>query len=1252
MMNHIKKLLFLLSIVIVCPLMATAASYSLVSGANCGSGSTCPVCTGGSWSRAGANFTCSGSISFAGGDTVASSVAATITANSSIALNNNTIGSAAQNISLISSTNTITTTGNSSVFGSITANSAVLSLTGGSVSGSVASSCCTITTNGTVIGGAITATNGTISITGGSVGGAVTSGCCTITANSTVISGSISASGAITLTNSAIGSSTSPVNVTSSNGSITLNSSTNAYGTLTAPSWSTVNVNSGSTVSGTCIPNSTPANACNSSPVLLGSWRMDELSWDGTAAEVKDSSGSGNHGKASVAVVGNSTPSTTSGNPAYTVGSKSTCRYAAFDGTGSPTRVYNYVELSGFPTLPNGFTFAAWIRSSNASAQHQRILVRDDAQNGWGLSLADGTSQPKLRFFARNITNNGAVTGQGSDPSCGVFCVDTNAVLTSNAWYYVASVIDTSAKTVTLYVYNASGVLQAKATGAYSGTWTDGTGTAAIGGETSASGEGTQTSWHFLGNIDEVNIYSGALSQTSIESLLTTVRTCPAPDHYELDMSATSLTCLGSNVTVRVCADSVSPCTNIDYTINSNVTLAASAGSLNATTLTLASGIGTTKLLFPAATDSTLASVTLSGEATAAINARKCCVGGSCTVANSCTTTFKTAGFIFPNTTTGTTNNIANATSGIDGTAYLRALQTNATTGACTARFSSPQTVKMAFKCVNPTSCITGEILKLNNTSVPSNSNIASPIVYGDVSLSFDANGSAPIPINYSDAGQIQLFASLALPPAAGEPAYTLTGSSNLFVVKPYDIQITSVQTSSGGSNPKTTNAGAGFVASGAAFKVSAQAYSYYTAATLVPHVTPNFGLESSPENVGLQISALINPGTGNTGALANAGAFTKSGTTFNNSTLNWNEVGTIALKASIGDGDYLGAGNVISLQAVNVGRFYPDHFEVVSKVASQACVSGSFTYMEQPAMTVNYKLQAENTAGVAVTNYSSSYSPTLATPVYSVENADAGSNLNTLNGGVDRFTVSPNTPAPTWILGVLDVLPSTAKFARLISSAKVVPDGPFESSVVGLKLTDALDSRTIQASDLNTNPATVGACLPSCTDAILGSGLKFRFGRLRLDDAFGPETVTLPVNFYTEYWTGNHFTLNAQDSCTLVPRAAITYPSGSIAVDSNRTVNLTGGSTTGTYGIGNGNLTATDVKFFAGVAGQSFSAPTNAAQGSFVVGVDLTNLSWLTFDWDQGKTLGPDTKLPNATFSFGSYRGNDRIIYWREKLQ
>ena len=259
---------------------------------------------------------------------------------------------------------------------------------------------------------------------------------------------------------------------------------------------------------------------------VVADWQMDEPSWNGTANEVKDSGAGLYHGRARIANGSTSVPSTSFVSPAKSSGSTSTCSYGEFDQVAAPVRTYSYVELSSFPPLPSSFTFAAWIRSTNASAQHQRILVRDDANDGWGLSLADGTGQPELRFFNRSITNSGVASGQGRNPNCGVFCLDTDPVLTSNAWYYIAAAIDTAGKTVTLYVFDAAGVLKAQTSSAFAGNWVDGTGLVTIGGESSASSEGTQAAWHFLGNIDELRIFSGVLSLSDIQSMLARTRTC------------------------------------------------------------------------------------------------------------------------------------------------------------------------------------------------------------------------------------------------------------------------------------------------------------------------------------------------------------------------------------------------------------------------------------------------------------------------------------------------------------------------------------------------------------------------------------------------------------------------------------------------------------------------------------------------------------------------------------------------------
>jgi MSHA biogenesis protein MshQ len=120
-------------------------------------------------------------------------------------------------------------------------------------------------------------------------------------------------------------------------------------------------------------------------------------------------------------------------------------------------------------------------------------------------------------------------------------------------------------------------------------------------------------------------------------------------DHYEVSLPSNSLSCLPSTITVTACATSTSPCTRADPAASgATATLAASGATLGTTTITFnASGVATTTLSYPTASNGATASVALSGESMVAANARKCCPDGtSCTTANSCSTSFSTAGFI------------------------------------------------------------------------------------------------------------------------------------------------------------------------------------------------------------------------------------------------------------------------------------------------------------------------------------------------------------------------------------------------------------------------------------------------------------------------------------------------------------------------------------------------------------------------------------------------------------------------------
>lgn len=555
---------------------------------------------------------------------------------------------------------------------------------------------------------------------------------------------------------------------------------------------------------------------------------------------------------------------------------------------------------------------------------------------------------------------------------------------------------------------------------------------------------------------------------------------------------------------------------------------------------------------------------------------------------------------------------------------------------------SSAPAVSFAYECRNPTSCISGESLTVNGVAAKANNNGAS-IAYNSSaqSLSFSSAGAANIPIQYSDVGQVKLHASMTFPATGNDPAVTLTANSGDFVVKPHTLHA-SVQTASSAAsaNPGgTSSAGSSamFVSAGTPFQVKIESR------RADGGLTPNFGNETpSQNNLQFVATGLTYPASGGTlTGLTNASAFsaTTPAGTFVNTTIYWDQVGSFTARPELADNDYLGAGDIankILAGPASIGRFYPDHFTLVSSSTANSC--GSFSYLQQP-FSFNYVLQAQSANNTVVSNYGSTIYNTAAV-AYVAENANSGDGA-TYSG---RLLDGVFSPAPVWSNGAITVSGSTAYLARKLPLQ--VPDGPFASLKWGVTVSDSFDgSRALK--DLDMNALTSDNCTLGCNAKAIGSALSFRYGRLRLDPASGPETAALPVNFVTEYWTGTYFALNILDSCTRVPHSAITYPSGTLDNPAHFSIGLSLGTTQGVYG----GVNPTAVPFTLGIAPHYFTKPSAGGVGSFVVGIDLSSLTWLRYDWNQDGNYS-DASIANVPYNFGRYRGNNRVIYWRERFQ
>ncbi|GLS24629.1 H-type lectin domain-containing protein [Marinibactrum halimedae] len=566
----------------------------------------------------------------------------------------------------------------------------------------------------------------------------------------------------------------------------------------------------------------------------------------------------------------------------------------------------------------------------------------------------------------------------------------------------------------------------------------------------------------------------------------------------------------------------------------------------------------------------------------------------------------------------------------------LRAVETDTQTGACLARVSGPQTVSLAYECDDPNRCALSAGGSVNGSTIQGNDrgNVTN---FGAVSLAFDTQGEAPLSFTYDDVGQVALHAQLALPANGASPAQVIEGVSGPMVARPADLVVASVQDSAGNANPGTTTMGAGFLVAGEAFTVTVQSLNSKGI------ITPNFGNESAPENVAVSMGNLVLPVGGNLPGLTTMGTFSPTTTAgeFEHDAIRWPEVGTITVVPSVADGDYLGEGNVTGSESFNIGRFYPAHYQLTSSMTENGCAAGGFTYLSDTAFThspidMEYTIEAHNQGGSITENYDESLGYPVGGFSIVAENSD---------GGVDLQSRAL-MPLASWATGAWTVTgDNNAGFRRANNG---VEEGPFNAVQFGL-MPDGVspDNVDFLSADRNMDPTSSGNCGASCTAMAIGSPINARFGRLLTEDVHGPESADLAGIYHIEFWNGTQFVVNTDDDCTALNRADIQF-GGTAITTTPTTVTVGGGISTGSFNTDSGNSI---LQIQSGDSNLLFSAVSPLSSGSFDVVTNMSNYPWLQYDWNQNGDSTDDAARPVSTVTFGSYRGNDRVIYWRERM-
>ncbi|MCD8530567.1 MAG: hypothetical protein LRY66_04235 [Saccharospirillaceae bacterium] len=673
----------------------------------------------------------------------------------------------------------------------------------------------------------------------------------------------------------------------------------------------------------------------------------------------------------------------------------------------------------------------------------------------------------------------------------------------------------------------------------------------------------------------------------------------PVVHHFEMEYASDALTCSAQEVLIRACANA--SCSDL-YTDPVTVTLGPS-GWVGGDVQTFSGGSATLSLRqnIPATVNlQVLSSVPVSQ----AFSSNLCSRDGGALSTN-CRMTFADSGFVM---------DIPDFAAGLGvSNVLLKAVKKDDATQACVPLFSSvSRDVVFNSEYISPgnTSRVVSWPVSVNGNAIGDIS--ASPVT---LTLNFNANGESPLAINYADAGLMQL--NVQYSGTGAESGLTMSGNDR-FVSYPAGFCIQADNNGNSGTCGLSVYSDCdAFAKAGDPFNLNISAVGWQSATDTdfcdnTP--TPSFALNN------MTLSTELVAPSGGVNAVFNPAQYHHSAATENKNilTANVSEVGVFNIRLTPGS-DYHGVTLPASV-STPTGRFYPHHFNVTELVTGQlqpyCSASSPFVYSGQDIrwqLAPVLEIQAQNALNNLTQNYTQSgfmklpADPAVVIALASDESALASDGLPVSLSAV--IHAGSLTIASAGILNYsLNALDDRFTYTKELR-ARVAPFEP--RPIVTLNRFSDTDDVDITAS-LRLN---------------IVSDFELRYGRLWLEDSYGPETLPLPMPARAEYFSGGRFVQNRDDSCW-------NYDSSVDAAVSPTTLTRVLGNSR-TF-IGGRNP---DAVLLQAPVLQAGTPDTGTAT------VSLNAPQWLQDDVDGDGSLD----VPQATATFGVYRGHDRVIYWRE---
>jgi predicted acyltransferase (DUF342 family) len=741
------------------------------------------------------------------------------------------------------------------------------------------------------------------------------------------------------------------------------------------------------------------------------------------------------------------------------------------------------------------------------------------------------------------------------------------------------------------------------------------------GAETQLKSIGTRCSGMFA-NTGAVTL--GASNQISTEACTTQSNT--QIHHYQIIHDGQGLTCESETVTINAC-------TNVDYdscTLSTDlVTLDVRAtGSSSSVENISFTGTGTASIPYTVAESTTLF---VENPTIAATNATSCSNGSS----NSCDLVFSDAGFRFLNGSSGSSETMTSQISGTSFPFRLQVVKNN--NGVCEGLFLDNKDVSFSQENVDPGGS-GGLGFSINGDDIAKHSSATI------ISFDFGTDSMAEIPIAiYHDAGAIRLHAYYDV------EGVVVSGSSNSFWVSPAELVVTAMlgtNSLNGASAMAVTTH-----AAGENFDLTV------TALNSLGIITPNYSPGQIQFKLGRTGPMLSDSVDGNLSYGATAPMATSTSPVFQSVTFTsffsgvaiypaaqYSEVGLLNLE--VRDSNYGDSNVVIAAPAINIGRFIPEHF--TQTVAEEGdffttCHVGmTFAYSGQKdeatntVGTISYltspilEITAFNKQGNITQNYHEDSQGSI-NDYMKLSSTDVTVTAPTLDQvaiGIDTNILSLTANMNTGVLSQNDLtaLPSIVVLAKGVLHYQFSDGDNFfynrsANALVAPFISD-IDFSIASITDTDTvNVITTVDASPA--------GVDIRFGRLRLENSFGPSTFNFPQPMRIEHFDGADFIVTSNNNC-------VSYDASKILLAN---ISLDPALTDAIGGAG----------FFVEGETQSIELEAPGAGHHGQIGVLYDTHNWLEYDWDNDGTHDDD---PFSSATFGIFRGSDRVIYWREVVK